>query len=369
MSLDPDERARRLAEASRVLRDGGCVVMPTETVYGVFTRASDEGAEYLEQLTGKPRVINTPPFTLHLGDAEPTLSMLSLESPVARRLVNRLTPGPVRLVVRQPESVLEAICESVGMSRGFIDRDDMIALRLPDHPIARAVIRGSGHPALARGVGASRWGEPGKAQDLEMTTVYDSEDPPGMVIDDGATLHGKGSTTINIWPDGRFEVLKGGSMDESEAMRVLTTRVLFVCTGNTCRSPMAEGIARAWAKNRAPDGLTIEVGSAGIAAGDGYPAAEQGIETLHERGSDLSTHQSRMLTLEMIDQADVIFTMTPSHAQAVMQIAPGAVHKVFPIDPLHPIGDPIGQPIGVYREVADQLESLVAKRLQEIIDE
>ena len=112
MSLDPDERARRLAEASRVLRDGGCVVMPTETVYGVFTRASDEGAEYLEQLTGKPRVINTPPFTLHLGDAEPTLSMLSLESPVARRLVNRLTPGPVRLVVRQPESVLEAICES-----------------------------------------------------------------------------------------------------------------------------------------------------------------------------------------------------------------------------------------------------------------
>ena len=117
MSLDPDERARRLAEASRVLRDGGCVVMPTETVYGVFTRASDEGAEYLEQLTGKPRVINTPPFTLHLGDAEPTLSMLSLESPVARRLVNRLTPGPVRLVVRQPESVLEAICESVALAR------------------------------------------------------------------------------------------------------------------------------------------------------------------------------------------------------------------------------------------------------------
>jgi protein-tyrosine-phosphatase len=69
----------------------------------------------------------------------------------------------------------------------------------------------------------------------------------------------------------------------------------------------------------------------------------------------------------MVDRADVILTMTPSHAQAVMQMAPGAVHKVFPIDPVHPIGDPIGHPIEVYREVADQLEELVEARLKEIL--
>ena len=369
MSMNPDERQQLLEEASRVLRDGGSVVMPTETVYGVFTQASDEGAQLLAQLTGQPQVTNTPQFTLHLGDPDPILPMLSLESPVARRLVGRLMPGPVRLVIRQPETVLDSICESIGLSRGIIDDGESLALRLPDHPIARAVIRGSGRPAFARGVGVSRWGQGDRGQKLDSTSVHDRENPPDVVIEDGATLYGKGSTTIDIWPDGRFEVQRGGAIEESWAMRALTTRVLFVCTGNTCRSPMAAGLARAWAKNRVPDGLTIEIDSAGIAAGNGQSAADQAIGTLRERGHDLSGHQSKMLTLKMVDRADVIFTMTPSHAQAVMQIAPGAVHKVFPIDPLHPIGDPIGQSIEVYREVADQLERLIAERLQEIIDE
>ena len=71
----------------------------------------------------------------------------------------------------------------------------------------------------------------------------------------------------------------------------------------------------------------------------------------------------------MVDRADIILTMTPSHAQAVMQIAPDSAHKVFPIDPLNPIADPIGQPIEVYREVADQLETLIDARFKEFIDE
>jgi len=369
MSLDPEERKKLLDNASRVLQDSGCVVMPTETVYGVFTRADAKGAALLEQLTGIPQISSLPPHTLHLGDSEPILPMLSLDSPVARRLVNRMVPGPVRMLVRQPEAVIDSICKLVGLSRGLIDDGESIALRLPDHPITRAVIRASDHPTLARGVGASQWGKRKHGHNLELTNVYDCDDSPGAIIDDGPTFYSNGSTTIDIWPDGRFKVSSDGAIDEERVMRELTTRVLFVCTGNTCRSPMAAGLAREWARSREPDGLTIEIDSAGIAAGDGQPAADQAIETLRERGGDLGSHRSKILTLEMIDQADLILTMTPSHAQAVMQIAPGAEHKVFPIDPLHAISDPIGQPIEVYREVADQLGILIERRLQEIIDE
>lgn len=370
MSLDPDERQRRLQEASRTLREGGSVVMPTETVYGLFTQASDDGARLLAQLTSEPQVVNTPMFTLHLGDPQPIVPMLTLDSPVARRLVHRLMPGAVRFVLRQPESVLGAVCETVGIGRGLIDDGESVALRLPDHPIARAVIRGAGGWALARGVGASRWGSGQGAGDLESTRIYEDEhEPPDALIDDGPTLHAKGSTTIDLWPQGRFSVHAGGAVDEAQVMRVLTTRVLFVCTGNTCRSPMAEGLARAWSRGREPDGLTLEMDSAGIAAGEGHPAADAAVQTVHERGGELGAHQSKPLTPELVDWADAIFTMTPSHAQAVMQMAPGSVHKVYPIDPLHPVEDPVGQPIGVYREVGDQLSELVAKRLQEIIDE
>ncbi len=152
-------------------------------------------------------------------------------------------------------------------------------------------------------------------------------------------------------------------------MDQLNIRVLFVCTGNTCRSPMAEGLTRAWEQRRTPNGLTVLAESAGVAAGQEYPASEQTIEVLRERGIDLGAHRSKMITPEMIDRADVVLTMTPSHAQAVMEIAPGSAYKVFPLDPLHPIGDPIGQPIEVYREVADQLETLIDARLKEIIDD
>lgn len=370
MSLDPDERQRRLHEASRTLREGGSVVMPTETLYGLFTRASDEGATLLAQLTSEPQVVNTPMFTLHLGDPQPILPMLALESPVARRLVHRLMPGAVRFVLRQPEPVLHEVCEAVGIGRGLIDDGESVALRLPDHPIARAVIRGAGGWALARGVGASRWGSGQGAGDLESTRIYEDEhEPPDAFIDDGPTLHAKGSTTIDLWPQGRFSVHAGGAVDEAQVMRVLTTRVLFVCTGNTCRSPMAEALARAWARERAPEGLTLEMDSAGIAAGEGQPAAESAVRSVGDHGGELSEHRSKALTPALVDWADVIFTMTPSHAQAVMQMAPGSVHKVYPIDPQHPVDDPIGQAIGVYREVRDQLAGLIAKRLQEIIDE
>lgn len=369
MSMSPQEREIQFDRASETLREGGCVVMPTETVYGVFTRASNEGAALLDQLTGNPQVVNTPRFTLHSSDPEPVVPMLELDSPVARRLVRRLMPGPVRMVVRQPESVLGLICETLGLDRGLIDDGESVAIRVPDHPITRAIIRRSGHACLARGVGVSRWGSKGQAGTLETTTVLQSEEPPGAVIDDGPTLYSRGSTTIDLWPDGRFTVYSGGAIDEAQIMKVLTVRVIFVCTGNTCRSPMAAVMAKDWARQREPDGLSFEIESAGIAAGEGYPAADQAIETMREQGIDLAGHRSQIITPEMIDRADVILTMTPRHAETVMQMAPGSVHKVFPIDPVHPIDDPIGQPVEVYRDVADQLRALIAARMQEMIDD
>jgi len=369
MSMSPEERENELDRAAAVLAAGGCVVMPTETVYGVFTQANHAGFDLLEQVTGKSQLINTPRFTLHMSDPEPVVSMLELKSPVARRLVKRLLPGPVRLVIRQPERVLQRVCESLGIERGQVEDGESIAMRVPDHPITRAIIRRSGHPCVARGLGASRWGTPGKAGTLEGSSVLQGDDQPGAVIDDGPTLYGRGSTTIDLWPDGRFSVNPDGAIDEAQVMRVLNSRVIFVCTGNTCRSPMAAAIARDWARHRDPDGLSFEFDSAGIAAGEGYPAADQAIETMHQGGMELGNHRSKLLTAGMIDRADVIFTMTPSHAQAVMQMAPGSVHKVFPIDPLHPIDDPIGQPVEVYRVVADQLRALISARMQEMIDD
>lgn len=367
-TLPEEERLRELRRGASVLRGGACIVMPTESVYGVFVRADDAGARLLTGLTKPANFVHTPLFTLHLADLGWIMPMLEVESAVTRRLIHKLSPSPVRMVLHQPEHALERIRKKLGVSAGIIDLRGMIAFRIPDHPIAREVIRESGHPTLARGVGVSVWGGQGGA-DLVHSTVFDDTDGPGCVIYDGPARYGRTSSTINLWPDGRFKIGQEAAVDEGFIMDKLKTRVLFVCTGNTCRSPMAEGLARGWEQDRTPNGLTIEASSAGVAASNGSPASPQTVETLRERGIDLSNHRSRMITPEMVGEADLVLTMTPSHAQAVMQTVPDSAHKVFPIDPLSPIRDPIGQPIEAYRAVAGQLEPLIDARLKELIDE
>jgi protein arginine phosphatase len=382
VSMSPDERQRLIDESGVAISSGGVVIMPTDTLYGVFVSATQASAELLDVLTARlksktdtiragdstDQATHEPSFTLHLSDPEEIVELLELPSPVVRRLVSRLLPGPSRIVIEQGETQLSKICDRFGIDRGLVDAGSTIAFRVPDHPIARAVIRKSGGAVIARSLGSSVWGVEGNPGiDAEMNDCKTVEHQPAMVIDDGPTLHKQTSTCVRIWLDGRFEVKASGPIKEEEVLAMLNTNILFVCTGNTCRSPMAEGIASSLIQALPASGITIQVDSAGVAAGNGYPASQEAVDVLSEREIDLSDHQSKLLTPGLVDQADLIFTMTPSHAQAVMQMAPNSVHKVFPLDAVHPVGDPIGQPIDVYRDVADQLEKLITSKLQEIV--
>ena len=147
----------------------------------------------------------------------------------------------------------------------------------------------------------------------------------------------------------------------------IQTHILFVCTGNTCRSPMAQVIAESAVNKLGSDKHAIVIDSAGVAAGDGHRASAEAVEVMDQWGIDLSGHQSEIITLELVDRADVIYAMTPAHAHALVRMVPESRAKVFPLDAMHPVLDPIGGPIEVYREVAEQLERLIQAKIKEII--
>lgn len=107
---------------------------------------------------------------------------------------------------------------------------------------------------------------------------------------------------------------------------IKTTRILFVCTGNTCRSPMAEGLCRAKAER---EGLSVEVRSAGVAAVDGAAVSKHTGDILREKGAAAGVTASAFLTAEAVRWADLILTMTMSHKRTLLERHPEAADKVY----------------------------------------
>ena len=141
-------------------------------------------------------------------------------------------------------------------------------------------------------------------------------------------------------------------------------RILFVCTGNTCRSALAEGIARREAIERGL--LDVEVGSAGTSAWDGAPASDGALLVALERRVDLGSHRARQLSRELVDSADVVLVMGPHHLERVEALGGEGKSWLLTSYAAHgandrAISDPFGGDLDVYRSTYDELEREIRK--------
>ncbi|MCX7748880.1 MAG: low molecular weight protein arginine phosphatase [Clostridia bacterium] len=166
-------------------------------------------------------------------------------------------------------------------------------------------------------------------------------------------------------------------------------QILFVCTGNICRSSMAEGLFRKMIERDEKLKGKISTASAGTSAFDGEMASSNSVKVLRsEWGVDIRSHRSRAITKELIDKADLILTMTREHKRAIIRFYPDAKQKVFTLKEYVvegkvdenleeynfalDVADPYGMPEEVYRrcafEIQDALQKLVMKLKREIIE-
>ena len=356
--------------AVQALAEGWAVSFPTETDYVVAASARHATAiERLAALTREqPR---QPRLSLALKSAEEALDWAPRLSPIGRRIARRCWPGPVTILVPDdhPESLVHRLPPA---ARAGIVGDGRLRLRVPGHPMLADCMRMLAGPIVLAEPGGPT---PAVTAADVLDRVAGTTAPLALVIDDGRARYAQPASMIEV-DDTGFRVVQPGIVSEETLRRLSSLMVLFVCTGNTCRSPMAETIFRLLVAERLgcrPDEIErhgVVVASAGIAAWGGGKASTGAIEAMREAGGDLSGHASQPVTENLIRQADVIWTMTASHRAALLAQFPEAGGRVALLSPDRiDVIDPIGGTLVTYRKCAADIRKHLAGRVDTLLQE
>ncbi|MEA1961403.1 MAG: low molecular weight protein arginine phosphatase [Bacillota bacterium] len=146
-------------------------------------------------------------------------------------------------------------------------------------------------------------------------------------------------------------------------------KILFVCTGNTCRSPMAKALFEKTIRDNGYNN-ELQVFSAGIYAGRNEPASDEAILAMREYDIDLTQHKATVLTNQLVRKSHLILTMTGQQAQFIKEQFPQYAHGIYTLSgytsDVHDVVDPFGRGINLYRETARQLDGLIKKVLNRL---
>ncbi len=346
------ERAAALLEAGRV------IAMPTETVYGLAVRGDNR--EALTRLRAIKSREAAQALTWHIGQLK-DLDRVGRVSPMVRRLAERYWPGPLTLVIPGVPRGLEAAAT-----------DGWIGVRLPAHTTTANWLVQLPFPVVA--TSANRRAKVAISDAASIAQEFAGE--VELVLDGGPPRLGEPSLVLRVGP-GHFEILRAGLLDLKRLRETAGLRMVFVCTGNTCRSPMAAALAkhllakRLQVPARRIGEFGFEISSAGVAAGFGAPMTPNALEVLRELAPELARgareHRSQTAIPEEIVRADRVYALTSNHLEVLRaMLPPGRAKHTELLDPDGgDVPDPIGSNLAEYRRCRDQIVKLIERRLDE----
>jgi len=349
---------QRLAEPQAVVQElvrrlcaGQVIAFPTDTT--PYLAASGLAVSSVERLVGSG---DSPP-SLHVAvrgvaDARDWVPGLP---PLAQRLGRRFWPGPLSLVCRDglEQGVLCRLAEPV---RQALCPDHAVRLISPGHPALLEILSLLPGPLLLAPFSPDRPAPNGGAD---------------VIIEDGSQAPSGTATQVEV-VGASWRILQPGTISEEMLRQQSTCLIVFVCTGNTCRSPLAEALLKKLLSDRLGcsreelTGRGFSVISAGLAAMMGGGAAEDAQAVASGYGADLSQHRSRALTADLAGQADYLVAMTRGHVQALSMHYPrlGSRPRL-----LSTVGDDIADPIGQAREVYESCGRQIWEALETLVKE
>ncbi len=349
----------------RALEQGAVAALPTETGYGLAARALPDTLARLDAL----KEGTAARHTVLLGKKEEISKYVPKVPLPVMKLVRNCWPGPLLLLFEMDQKNLQR------MRSVFPDEicnclygDGRIGLRCPETEETREISSSTVLPLLMCSL------NPYKFDACASIAVFEYfEGKIDLIVDsEECGIQNKKRLSVVKYGSTGIEVIEEGSFSSEMLQKNSLFKILFVCSGNTCRSPMAEAICKKILSDKL--GCSIDslerfgykIGSAGVFAADGLRASKESDIVCREYGISLNGHKSRLLTRQELEESDLVFVMTESHLSDMERIRP-ADFQVYLLDKKAEIPDPVGQDLDVYRRCASQIERALRERIEEIL--